>query len=244
MCGVLGVGEELTNALVTLARQTKRRDWWAAYPRSIIGRRTDLLELEADATFKHSFTLDMVPGLLQTEDYARAVMRHGMPRETEDAIEARVTMRMQRQQRIHDGSLQHWAIIDEPALHRALGGDNIMASQIEHLCEAATTRHVSVQIVPFEAGGQPALGTPFNVFELPDGYRCVAVDYLGGALYIEDEWEVREYQDAWSRLAAVALSFEQSAERLAAIASEHRRRTGESRPRPLRVAKEHGERRQ
>lgn len=244
LCGVLGVGDELTNALVALARQAKRRDWWAAYPRSVIGRRTDLLELESDCTLTHSFTLDIVPGLLQTEDYARTLMQHGMPRETEESIEQRVAMRMQRQQRIKDGSLEYWAIVDEPALHRALGGNDVIAGQIEHLCDVATRRHVSIQILPFETTGHAGHGAPFSVFELPDGYRCVAIDNLYGGLYIENEWEVREYQDTWSRLAAAALSFEQSAERLATIASEHRRRTGESRPRPLRVAKEHREQQQ
>lgn len=244
LCGVLDVGEDLTNALVTLARQAKRRDWWTAYPRSVIGRRTDLLELEADATLTHSFTLDMIPGLLQTERYARALMRTGMPRESEDSIDQRVAMRMQRQQRINDGTLEYWAIIDEPALHRPLGGDSVIAEQIEHLCEVATKRHVSVQILPYESTGHAGHGAPFSVFELPDGYRCVAIDNLYGGIYIENEWEVREYQDAWSRIAAAALSFDQTAERLAAIASEHRRRTGESRPRPLRVAKEHGKQQQ
>lgn len=244
LCGVLGVGEELTNALVGLARQAKRRDWWAAYPRSVIGRSTDLLELEADATLSHSFTLDVVPGLLQTEDYARAVMQHGMPRESNESIDQRVALRMQRQQRIRDGGLDYWAIIDEPALHRPLGGDKVIANQIEYLCVVAATRHVSLQVLPLETCGHPGLGAPFSVFELPDGYRCVAVDNLSGGLYIEDEREVRTYEDTWSRLAAAALSFEQSAERLAKIASEHRRRTGEARPRPLRVAKEHSKQQQ
>src|SRR5699024_8519106 len=197
LCGVLGVGEDLTDALVTLALQAQRRDWWAAYPRSVIGRRTDLLELEADATFTHSFTLDMVPGLLQTEGYARALMRTGMPRESDDSIEQRVAMRMQRQQRINDGTLEYWAIIDEPALHRPLGGDAVISEQIEHLCEIATRRHVSVQILPYESTGHAGHGAPFSVFELPDGYRCVAIDNLYGGIYIENEWEVREYQDAW-----------------------------------------------
>jgi transcriptional regulator with XRE-family HTH domain len=100
LCEVLGVAEDVTDALVTLARQAKRRDWWKTYPNTVLGRTTDLLELEADADSVHYFTLDAIPGLLQTESYAAAVMQHGFPRESADELEQRVAVRMARQQHV------------------------------------------------------------------------------------------------------------------------------------------------
>ncbi|MCU1680347.1 MAG: helix-turn-helix domain protein [Amycolatopsis sp.] len=85
---------------MTLARQAKRRDWWKTYPNTVLGRTTDLLELEADADSVHYFTLDAIPGLLQTESYAAAVMQHGFPRESADELEQRVAVRMARQQHV------------------------------------------------------------------------------------------------------------------------------------------------
>jgi transcriptional regulator with XRE-family HTH domain len=240
LCGTLGVPTDATDELVQLARQAKRRDWWQAYPDTVLGRTTDLLELEADASSKHSFTIDVVPGLLQTEAYARAVIRNGMPRESDESIQQRVDMRMTRQQRITSGELECWAIIDEPALRRAVGGPAVMAEQVAHLAEVAQGPHVSIQVLPLSLTGHLALGTPFNTFTLDDGCSYVALDNLTGGLYIEDEAEVRAYADTWSKLAAVALSFEHSAELLRTIAGEHRSNAREPRPRPLRMAEEQG----
>jgi transcriptional regulator with XRE-family HTH domain len=241
LCQVLGVADDATDELVQLARQAKRRDWWQAYPDTVLGRTTDLFELEADAVSKHSFTLDVVPGLLQTEDYARAVMRCGMPREPEETIQQRVEIRMERQRRVAKGDLEMWAIIDEPALRRPIGGHGVMAAQVMSLANAASGCHVSIQVLPFEVPGHLALGTPFHMFTLDDGSGYAALDNLIGGLYIEDEAEVRAYGDTWSKLAATALSFEHSAELLSTIAAEHRSRAHDSRSRPLRVAEEPGE---
>jgi transcriptional regulator with XRE-family HTH domain len=239
LCQALGIDEPAANELVKLARHAKRRDWWHSYPDSILGRTTNVFELEADADSKYSFTIDVVPGPLQSEAYARELLRHGFPRETEEDIDQRVELRMTRQRHIAEGKLEFWAIIDESALRRPLGGPAVMAAQLESLIETARRRHVSIQVLPASVGGHPALSTPFHVFTLADGYCCVALENLAGGLYIEDAAEVRIYREAWSKLAAIALSFERSAALMATLAAEHRSSPHDSRPGLLRVEEEH-----
>ncbi|MEC3978792.1 helix-turn-helix domain-containing protein [Amycolatopsis sp. H20-H5] len=239
LCQALGVGEDVANELVKLARHAKRRDWWHSYPDSVLGRTTSLFELEADADSKYSFTIDVVPGPLQTEAYARELIRHGFPREPDAAIAQRVEVRMARQRHIAAGALEFWAIIDEPALRRTIGGPEVMVEQIHQLLEIAGSQHVSIQVLPAEVGCHPALGAPFHIFTLADGYSCVALENLTGGIYVEDAAEVRVYREAWSKLAAMALSFERSAELLTALVAEHRSAPRE--PRPLRVEEERGE---
>lgn len=242
LCQALGIDESAANELVKLARHAKRRDWWHSYPDSILGRTTNVFELEADADSKYSFTIDVVPGPLQDEAYARELLRHGFPRETEQDIQQRVELRMTRQQHIAEGSLEFWAIIDESALRRPLGGPQVMANQLESLIKVARSRHIALQVLPSSVGGHPALSTPFHMFTLADGYTCVVLDNLIGSIYVEDETEVRTYRETWSKLAATALSFKESAKLLAAIAAEHRSSPHEPRSHPLRVAEEHGQR--
>ncbi|WP_165777466.1 helix-turn-helix domain-containing protein [Amycolatopsis antarctica] len=232
LCTVLGVPRELSDELVQLARQAKQRGWWQTYPDSILGRSTDLLELEADAVTEYSFTIDVVPGLLQTASYARTILRAALPREPDEQLQERLDLRMNRQKRIQTGELELWAIIDEPALRRAGFGEQVMAEQVERLAELAGTQQVSVQVIP-DGVVHSALSTPYSLFTLDDGYKCVACDNLTGGLYIDDENEVQSYSDTWAKLAARALPFDESAERLSAIAEEHRRRTREPGPRPL-----------
>jgi hypothetical protein len=185
---------------------------------------------------------DVVPGPLQDEAYARELLRHGFPRETEEDIQQRVELRMTRQQQIAEGKLEFWASIDESALRRPLGGPQVMANQLESLIKVARRRHVSVQVLPANVGGHPALSAPFSIFTLADGYGCVALDNLTGSLYVDDETEVRVYRDAWSKLAATALSFKESAKLLAAMAAEYRSCPREPRPHLLRVEEKQGER--
>lgn len=239
LCRALEIPADVTEELVKLARQAKQRGWWQTYPDSVLGRATDLLELEADAATKHTFNIDTVPGLLQTEDYARAVIRSGFPRESAEVIQARVDMRMERQRRIEAGELELWAIIDECALRKPIGGSAVMGAQVQHLAEVARGRHVSVQVLPTALPGHAALGTPFSLSTLADGYECAAVDNLTGGLYIEGDSEVRGYRDTWAKLAAVALSFDDSADLLSDLADDHRRQIREP-GRQRRVAESEG----
>jgi Domain of unknown function (DUF5753) len=226
---------------VTLARQAKRRGWWKRYPDTVLGRTTALLELEADAKSLHSFTVDVIPALLQADTYLRGGGdEHGFPRETPDELDQRVAVRMARQQHVKSGKLEVWAIIDEPALGRPIGGHQVMADQLDKLVEASVIRHVSTKVLPFDIAGHLAMGAPFAMFTLEDGYGCVALDNLTGGLYIEETNEVRAYGDTWSKLAATALSFENSAALLREIAEDHRRQVGEPRPRPRDLAEEPG----
>lgn len=236
LCQRLDVDQKTTDALVHLARQVKRRDWWAVYG-DVLGSVTDLLELETDARRAHSFSVDLVWGMLQTEDYARAVIGHGANGEASDAVDRRVQLRMERQRRITKDRLDVWSIMDESALHRVVGSPAIMAEQLDTLTEWSEHPQVSIQVVPFAAGGHDAMGTPFKWFMLDDGAEYAYQETLSGGFYIENDAEVRDYAITWARLAGAALSFDRSAELISDVADQYRT-TSEPRTRTSRVAKE------
>lgn len=244
LCTAFNVATDVTDALVRLARQAKRgrRDWWRPYS-DVLGKATDWIELEADAVKTHSFTLDVIPGLLQTEAYCKAVVQAAMPRESTEAIQKRVIARIERQKRLNVGDLELWAIIDEPALRRPIGGQHVMTEQINHIIELTRNPHVSIQILPHSVGAHFALGAPFNTFVLDDGLGVVALDSLTGGLYVEDETEVRAYEDTWSKLAAMALPFSHSIELMQSLSRDYGgKKVNEQLSNKLDMEKEHTKR--
>ncbi|WP_328610479.1 helix-turn-helix domain-containing protein [Amycolatopsis sp. NBC_00345] len=222
-CTNLGVPEEVTEALVQLARRAKSRDWWRPYS-DVLGRSAGFFELEADAVSVRSFTLDVIPGLVQTPEYCHAMIRDGLNGEPEEAIRQRVEARMQRQAKLDDPKLTFWAIIDESALMRNYGGAAVMADQLEKLTRNAQQGNISIQVLPLDAGVHGAVGTPFDAYTLTDGLGVIARDDITGGYYIENEEEVQAYNRAWSELIAAALPFGDSIERLRRRSMEHRSR--------------------
>ncbi|GAB4588979.1 helix-turn-helix domain-containing protein [Nocardia sp. IFM 10818] len=172
------------------------------------------ISLEDEAEQLRAFEPLVIPGLLQTEDYARALIAEISPDLSADTIESQVRSRLDRQQRLNGArALKSWVIIDEPALHRIVGSPEITRAQQRRLIEIAALPHVTLQVIPYDSGGHPGLRGSFALLEFAgaDGPEVVYLDTMAGQIFVEDRRQIRSYMDQFSRLAAVALSPTKSA---------------------------------
>ncbi|WP_007024754.1 helix-turn-helix domain-containing protein [Saccharomonospora iraqiensis] len=205
MLELYGVTGDEQEALVQLAREARKRGWWHAYNEVFTGA---FVGLEADASSLRAYQALLVPGLLQTERYARAVIRAMRPGAEESEIERRVAARRARQRLLSEESPpEYWAVVDEAVLHRVVGGPEVMAEQLSRLAEAARSPHVTVQVVPFGAGAHPGMEGPFLILGFPEQADpdVVYVDSTSSGLYLEMESDVRRYARMFDHLRAAAL---------------------------------------
>ncbi len=190
----VGSGDE-REALLRLARESGTPGWWQGYSDILPHWVEPYFGLEAAASFIREYELQFVPGLLQTESYARAVIRLGN-HTAEDEVIRRAEARIARQEilsRAHPPTL--WAVMDESALRRTIGGPDIMKEQISHLIEMCDHPAVTLQILPFSAGAHRAMGGPFTIlrFTEPDLRDVVFIEQLTSALYLDKATEVDSY---------------------------------------------------
>ncbi|MFI0487015.1 helix-turn-helix domain-containing protein [Actinomadura sp. 9N215] len=196
--------------LLALAGQGDTPAWWQAYREVVPPWFEAYLNLEPLAIRIRSYDVDYIPGLLQTPDYARAVIRHGHPDADDRAIECRVRMRLHRQQILHRSTPpQVWVVIDETALRAGFGGRETMRAQLRHLIEIAISRrHVTVQVLPFTRGGHSAAGEPLALLRLPEPTLpdVVYLERLTGAEYPARRSDVLHYQQLLDHLVVQAHS--------------------------------------
>ncbi|MBQ0985440.1 helix-turn-helix domain-containing protein [Streptomyces sp. F63] len=148
----------------------------------------------------------VVPGLLQTEDYARAVLSLDALLDSEDQLEERVTARMGRQERLRlPDRPELWGILDEAVLRRPIGGSAVMRKQLERLLDAAEQRHITVQVLPFDQGGHAAMGGSLTILTLSDGSEAAYTEGSDYGQLIEETAEVDRYRVIYDRLRAAAL---------------------------------------
>ena len=198
--GVTDEGERAT--VLELMRQANTKVWWQQHSDLLPNWFETYLRLEQVAKVIRTYQLQFVPGLLQSEEYARAVIGHGHSRST-DELDRRVQLRMERQQMLHQPEAPHlWAVIDEAALHRLRCGGPLCRQQVEHLLELAELPNVSLQIATFDRGVHPATGGPFTILRFPvqDLPDVVYLEHLNGALYLDKATDVEDYIDVWHRL--------------------------------------------
>ena len=198
-----GLGDQEERAqLMSLVAQTKQTGWWHRYNERMPKWFEDYVGLEEAAARIQSWELQFIPGLLQTEDYARMAIVHGHPRAADEMIESMVDLRMRRQ-RILGGTHppRLWMVIDESVLHRTLGSASMLKKQIDRLLELTELSHISLQVVPFAKSGYVAEGAfsilRFAETELPD---IAYIEHLTGALYLERLDEIEVYGRAFDRL--------------------------------------------
>jgi hypothetical protein len=162
---------------------------------------------EADADRLTGFEPSFVHGLLQTPDYARALIRGLDPSLHEDEVAQRAEVRARRQDDLARKSTALWMVLDEAVLHRIVGGPDIMRAQLDHLVETAQRKNLTVQIVPFGAGAHPGSRGAFMVMEFkePDP-TLIYLDTRAGNLFLEKPEEVAQYRADFERLIAQALS--------------------------------------
>jgi transcriptional regulator with XRE-family HTH domain len=191
------------DALLNLAQQANNPGWWHHFSDILPAWFQAYLGLEAAATLIRTYEIQFVPGLLQTADYARAVILLGHAGADADEIERRIELRRQRQQILNRPEPpQLWVVIDEAVLRRPIGGADVMKAQIEYLIEASKLPNVRMQIIPFNAGGHAAAGGPFAILrfpepELPD---VVYVEQLTSAIYLDKREDVDHYAIAMERV--------------------------------------------
>ncbi|MFH0241078.1 helix-turn-helix domain-containing protein [Streptomyces sp. HK10] len=208
-----GVGAEETDAFLALVEKANRPGWWHRF-RSVLPDWFSLyVSLESEADLIRSYEPHCVPGLLQTEEYARALLRTGFPRADEDELDRRVALRMGRQQLLAKPAAPRlWVVLDEQVLRRPVGGAGVMRAQIDRLAEVCARPGISLQIMPFRAGPHPGMFGPFQLFrfsypELPD---IVYTESLTGAVYIDERPEVTTYLEALDRMVTQALPVQET----------------------------------
>ena len=194
--------------LITLAKEGGQKDWWTPYSRMLSKKYTAFIGLEAEAAEVLTFQPLVVPGLLQTDDYARELISTGAAALSDEEIEKRVEVRAERQKILEgEGPTRLWAVIYEAALRCPVGGPAVMRPQLEHIIELAQTPWITVQALPFEGGSHPGLYGPFTLLSFPEGDPDAAyIETIGGELLLEEPADVDPYRHVFRRLNARALS--------------------------------------
>ncbi|TCO51486.1 helix-turn-helix protein [Kribbella antiqua] len=189
-------GEERAR-LMELARAANNPGWWSRYGDVMPTWFNNYVGLEVAATLIRTYEVMFVPGLLQTQEYARAVVQLGKSYLPAEEIEQRVQLRVTRQQILTRSShpARLWVVIDESVLRRPVGGDDILRKQIEHLMMWAQEPNVTLQIMPFSSVGYPGAGGAFSILRFPDGDLpdIVYIEHAASALYLDKLEEVDEY---------------------------------------------------
>ena len=202
-------GEQQRAKVVALARQSRAPQWWAKYNDILPDWFETYLGLESAATSIRSFEMQFVPGLFQTEDYARAVTRLGHQTALVDEIERRVGLRLKRQELLARAQPPRiWAVMDEAVLRRPVGGIAVMRAQLRHLVEAARMPTVTLQAVPFARGGHAGASGSFSIlrFEERDLPDVIYIEQLTSAVYLDQRPDIEHYLEVVDQLSGEALT--------------------------------------
>jgi transcriptional regulator with XRE-family HTH domain len=181
---------------VVVAREANAPGWWQQYGDLLPQWFRAYVDLESAATLIRTYEGQLVPGLLQTEDYMRAVIGGAHLAESPEEAERRVALRVSRQRLLErPGAPRLWAVVDEAALRRPVSGPKVMRGQLERLMDAAKLANVTLQILPFDAGAHPAMVGAFSIlrFADPDLPDIVYVEHLTNALYLDKREDVNDY---------------------------------------------------
>ncbi len=210
--------------LQEMAREGHRKGWWTVWDGVLPTGFGIYVGLEAEASSLRVYESQVVHGLLQTEEYARAIMTAVRRRQTPDEIERLVQLRMQRQEVVlRSDPIELWVILDEAVIKRTMGPPELMRKQLDYLCEASSWPHVTLQVLTFGSGLHPALGGPFAIIEFPERFDpdVVYSEGVSGQAYVEErEREVRARSEAFDLLRATALPPADSFELIRKAATE------------------------
>ena len=208
-----GVDDDEAATLVELAIEANSPGWWHKYGDVLPDWFQVYVGLEEAASLIRLYEVQFVPGLLQTADYARAVVQLGQPGAAPEEIERRISLRLARQELLtKPGGPRLWAIVDEAALRRPIGGKEVMRAQLVQLLEATEQPQVTLQVMPFRSGGHAAEAGAFTImrFPEPDLPDVVYLEQLTSALYLDKRDDVEKYTEVMERLSVEAESPERS----------------------------------
>jgi transcriptional regulator with XRE-family HTH domain len=218
LCDLYGVDEQHSAELMAIAREARKQGWWMQYDDLKLD---PLIGLEQDATSITAYTMYWLPALLQTEDYARAIIKAIAPKMDPKIHEQRVEVRLRRQQVLdrqdpeRPTPLRYRVLLDEAALHRPVGGPAVMAAQLEKVLEREQSGKVKVQVIPFEVGGHAAADSNFVLIEFDEPFSAVFVEGLVTNTYQERKADLDRYREAIEYLRDAALSPKDSVKLLA-----------------------------
>jgi transcriptional regulator with XRE-family HTH domain len=211
-----GIATDEADAFVTLAEEANKPGWWQRFHDILPDWFSVHVSLEGAASLIRSYEPHFIPGLLQTEDYARAILRTGSVGQIRpDEIERHVALRMERQTLLtRPDAPRLWVVLDETVLRRPVGTPAVMRAQADRLLKAATMPNVTVQIAEFASGHHPGTYGPFVLFrfavpELPD---MVYVEYLTGAVYLDERAEVASHLEVMDHMVAQAATAQRTKE--------------------------------
>ncbi|MFI6710512.1 helix-turn-helix domain-containing protein [Nonomuraea sp. NPDC050478] len=215
--------DQARGAVLDLVATANEPGWWHRFNDILPTWFQAYVGLEEAAARIRTYEVQFVPGLLQTKEYARAVVTAGSAGLSPDEISRRVDLRLERQRLFDkpDGPV-FWAVIDEAALRRPIGGAEVMRAQIEHLIDLMRQPSITIQIMPFSFGGHSAEGGAFAILRFPDNDLpdVIYVEQLAGALYLDKREDVDRYTEVMERLCAVSTTPDETVELLRAIADE------------------------
>jgi hypothetical protein len=204
-----GVDEEARRAeLVALSREVTELGWLQAFGAEVSEQYRTFISFEAEARSVRNHETLFVPGLLQTEDYARALISGTAPLVSDQKVERLVQLRLRRQALLsRKPPLELWAIVDEAALHRLVGGPAVMTAQLQHLIRAAREPNVTLQVLPHRVGAHQGMDGPFVVMDFPHpaDTAIVYIDSMAGQVFLETEADARGYGTIFEHLRAHAL---------------------------------------
>ncbi|MGH3327804.1 MAG: helix-turn-helix domain-containing protein [Streptomycetales bacterium] len=213
LCDLYGVPRPDKDALIQLARDSRQRGWWTEYQDVFTG---SYVGFESEASAVRTYEAQLIPGLLQTEDYARAVIRALRPTATDDEIERRVTARMKRQGMLNrDQPPEFSCILDEAALRRCLAsGHDIAAGQWSALVNANKHPNVTIRVLPFSAGLHACMEGSFVILDFAESadLSVAYIEGLMGDVYVESIEGVSRYSLTWDRMADLVLPLEKFAD--------------------------------
>lgn len=220
MLEIYGVRGPECEELVQIAREARQKGWWHPYSTVLTGA---YVGLEAAAQSVRAYEQQVVPGILQTEDYAKAMIRAARPDITADEVDRRVRVRLGRQSLLNqDDPIELWVVLDEAVVSRPVGGDGVMRAQLERLVDAADLPNVTLQILPFEAGGHAGMDGTFAILDFPEPSDpdVVYAENATGGLFLEKSDELRKYVFIFDHIRAAALGPEESVAYIAKLAKE------------------------
>jgi transcriptional regulator with XRE-family HTH domain len=219
---IYGVTGGEADSLVQLARDARRKGWWHAYGRVLPPWFEAYVGLESDAAGLYDFQPSVVPGLLQTEDYACAVLREAPQAGCGEDIDLQVALRMRRQAILDQASPpQVQVVLSESVLRAQVGGPAVMRAQLLRLADLAARPDLTLQVLPLRTAAHAQPVSPFTMLEFADSAdpTVVYLEHLTGSLLLEDEEEVRRYQAVFDHLRAAALDPGPSADLIVAAAA-------------------------
>jgi transcriptional regulator with XRE-family HTH domain len=214
-------GEERA-ALLTLSRQAAHRGWWHSYADALPGYFENYVGLEDGAKSLSTYQNQLVPGLMQTQEYAAAVFQSARPVASPDEIERQLAARVTRQALLTTSTpLQVWAVLDEAVLRRQVGGPAVMRGQLDRLLQLAALPSATIQVLPFDTGAHASMGTSFELLQFPESgdTAIVYIEDHTRSQYLETPADIERYTLVFDHLRASALSPSRSVELIQRVAA-------------------------